>query len=335
MPAPVLVLSGGNALGAYHAGAWTALEAAGVEPRWVLGSSIGAVTAAIIAGTAPGQREAALRRFWDRAAAFDGIDALIPDLARRPLQYAQALGSRLLGRPGLFTLRPPDLTGMDSRPGLFEASAMRSLIAELVDLGRLNGGAMRVSIVAVDLASGEETVFDSQSGGIEIDHIMASAALLPDFPPVEVAGRLLVDGGLSANLPIDLVLDEAFAAEAAPLAVFAVDLFPSAAPWPRGLAQAAQRQSDLIFASQTKKMLTARALPWRDRVPGADVMLLAYEALEEETPLKGYDFSARSLARRWQAGAADMAAQLAVWRGLRGDRPGLAVHALAGRARAA
>jgi NTE family protein len=328
MAAPVLVLSGGNALGAYHAGAWTALAAAGVEPRWVLGSSIGAVTAAIIAGTAPGEREPALRRFWDRAAVFDGVDALIPDLARRPLQYAQALGSRLLGRPGLFTLRP-DLTGADSRPGLFEASAMRRLIAELVDFGRLNGGPMRVSIVTVDLATGEETVFDSRDGGIEIDHIMASAALLPDFPPVEVAGRLLVDGGLSANLPVDRVLDEAFAAAPEPLAIFAVDLFPSAAPLPRGLAQAAQRQSDLIFASQTKKMLTARALPWRDRLPGADVMLLAYEALAEETPLKGFDFSARSLARRWQAGAADMEAQLAVWRGLRGDRPGLAVHARA------
>ncbi len=327
MAAPVLALSGGNALGAYHAGAWTALEAAGVEPRWVLGSSIGAVTAAIIAGTAPGEREVALRRFWDRAASFDGMDALIPEMARRPLQYAQALGSRLLGRPGLFTLRPPDLTGRDGLPGLFEPSAMRCLLAELVDFGRLNGGPMRVSVVTVDLATGEEAAFDSHDGGIAIDHIMASAALLPDFPPVEVGGRLLVDGGLSANLPVDRVLDEAFAAEAEPLAVFAVDLFPSAAPLPRGLAQAAQRQSDLIFASQTKKMLRARSLPWRDRMPGADVMLLTYEALEEETPLKGFDFSTRSLARRWRAGHADMEAQIAVWRGLRGDRPGLAVHA--------
>ena len=325
--APILVLSGGNALGAYHAGAWMAMEDAGVEPGWIAGSSIGAVTAAIIAGTPPGRREQALRRFWDRAASFDGMAAFVPEVLHRPLQFAEALSSRIFGSPGLFSLRMPDLTGADSRPSLFDAGAMRRLLNDLVDFGRLNNGPMRLSVVTVDLATGEETVFDNRAGGIELDHIMASTALLPDFPPVEVGGRLLVDGGLSANMPVDVVLDgtQQHIREER-LTVFAVDLFPSAAPLPRGYAQAAQRQSDLIFASQSKKMLKAQAALWRDHLPGGDVLLLAYEALEEETPLKGFDFSIRSLARRWDAGARDMRAQIAVWRAFSGEEPGLTIH---------
>ncbi|MBW4022864.1 MAG: patatin-like phospholipase family protein [Proteobacteria bacterium] len=325
-PPPILVLSGGNALGAYHAGAWTALEAEGIEPGWVAGTSIGAVTAAIIAGNAPGRRNAALRRFWDRAAALDGFQNLFPQPMRRPLQYAQALTSRLMGRPGLFTLRPPDLTGADARPGLFDAAAMKRLIAELVDFERVNTGPMRLTVVATDLASGEERVFDTRSGAVGIDHIMASTALIPDFPPVEIEARPLVDGGFSANLPVGLVLDETFSHRADRLTVFAVDLFPSAAPLPRGLGEAAQRQNDLLFASQTRIALTSRETMWRGHEPGGDVMMLAYEALSEETALKGYDFAAGTLARRWAEGDRDMRAQVAVWHGLARNAPGLTLH---------
>jgi NTE family protein len=325
--APALVLSGGNALGAYHAGAWMALEAAGVEPGWISGASVGAVTAAIIAGTVPGQRGQALRRFWDQAASFRGVDAFVPEVFRRPLQMTEALSSRIFGSPGLFSLRAPDLTGADRRPGLFDAGAMRRLLADLIDFGRLDGGPTRLSVMTVDLATGEEHIFDSAEGPIALDHIMASAALLPDFPPVEVAGRLLVDGGLSANMPVDVVLNAALRRVTEErLAIFAVDLFPSAAPLPLGYAQASQRQSDLIFASQSKKMLKAQAALWRDHQPGGDVLLLAYEALQDETPLKAFDFSSHSLVRRWDAGMRDMQAQLAIWRALSHDTPGLTIH---------
>jgi NTE family protein len=328
---PVLVLSGGNALGAYHAGAWSALEDAGVEPNWILGTSIGAIMASIIAGSVPKQRQSALHHFWDRSASFDGMDSFVPEVARRSIQYAQALSTRILGRRGLFMPRPLDFMGIDPRPSLFDATAMRNLISDIVDFDLLNRGATRVSVTAVDLASGEELTFDTRSGRIEVDHIMASAALLPDFPPVEIKGQLLVDGGLSSNLPINGVLVEALARQDQRLAVFAVDLFPSAAPLPLGLAQAAQRQSDLIFASQTKKVLKSHMDLWKDRLPGADIMLLSYEALIEETPLKSFDFSRRSLMRRWNAGMKDMEAQIALWRSLIVEAPGLSVHQPLGR----
>ena len=321
---PALVFSGGNALGAYHMGVWAAAEAAGLEPDWVCGASIGALTAALIAGNRPGERAGALARFWKRAAAFDPVAAL-PSSVRAPAQYMQALSARTFGRATLFTLRPPDVTGGDPAPGQFDADQMRRLLAELVDLDCLNSGAMRMSALAVDLATGEEVVFDTRAGRVELDHIMASAALIPDFPPVQVGGRLLVDGGLTANCPVHLVLDQAWR-DGKRVACFAADLFPRAAPLPHGILQAAQRQSDLIFANQTAQVLHARSLAWEGREAGADVFYLSYQGMEQETALKSYDFSSGALGRRRAAGLADMGRAIASWRACACHRPGLSVH---------
>ena len=330
-PAPVLVLGGGNALGAYHAGAWAALEEAGVLPAWVVGVSIGAVMGALIAGTAPEHRRQALHRFWARASAFDAATQL-PALFRQPLQYSQALANRAFGWPPLFTLRPPDLGVGEEWPGLFDTGPMRRLLTELVDFDRLNGGAMRFTVAAVDLASGEEVVWDTTRQRVEIDHVMASAALIPDFQPVKVDGRLMVDGGLGANLPIHLVLEEALATEVTQrLACFAVDLFPLAAPLPRSVLQAAQRQSDLLFASQTHRALLAMVRRWEGREPGADLFITAYNALEAETALKGFDFSRGSLDRRSDAGLRDMRQLVALWRAKDASSSGLGIERLRSR----
>ena len=298
-----------------------------MEPGWVAGASIGAVTAAIIAGNPRGRRSAALGRFWDSLAAFDGPAAFLPAPLRQPLQYVQVLSNRTLGHPPMFTLRPPDLAGTDPRPGLFDPAPMRRLLAELIDLGRLNDGSMRVSVLAVDLASGQEVAFDTSRSRISLDHVMASAALVPDFPPVEVEGRLLVDGGLSANLPIHLVMEEmSEASRDERMACFAVDLFPPAAPLPRGLLQAAQRQSDLTYASQTLRSLRHLQQLWQGWDPGADLFTLVYQAEQDETALKGFDFSASSLARRNAFGRRDMQMQIKNWRTRGNTGPGLAIH---------
>ena len=62
----VLVLQGGGALGAYQAGVYQALHEAGIEPDWVIGTSIGAINASLIAGNAPQDRLPRLREFWKR-----------------------------------------------------------------------------------------------------------------------------------------------------------------------------------------------------------------------------------------------------------------------------
>jgi len=62
----VLVLQGGGALGSYQAGVYQALHEAGIEPDWIIGTSIGAINASLIAGNAPQNRLPKLRQFWER-----------------------------------------------------------------------------------------------------------------------------------------------------------------------------------------------------------------------------------------------------------------------------
>ena len=326
MAAPVLVLSGGNALGAYQAGVWSACETAGVTPGWLVGTSIGAVNAAIIAGNPPDRRLPALRQFWNEVAAFDAT-ASLPQTVRAPAQYAQALSSRLLGRPALFTLRPPELGGPTPQSSVFSTGPMQRLLTELVDIERLNSGMPRVSVLSVDLETGEAVVFDTARQRIGLHHIMASAALIPDFPAVEINGRLFVDGGFAANLPIHVALDEALQSGER-MTCFPADVFPLSAAPPAGLLQLAQRQSDLIFASQTQRALLLMTRIWQGHQPGADVFLMRYSATEAETAIKGFDFSAGTLTRRQEAGARDMGRSLELWRERQCDRPGLTVHPL-------
>ncbi len=326
MTAPVLVLSGGNALGAYQAGVWSALEAAEVTPGWLVGTSIGAINAAIIAGNPAGRRLAALQRFWNEAAAFDAT-ATLPQTVRAPAQYAQALSSRLLGRPVLFTPRPPEFGSPTPRSSLYDTSPMHRLLSQLVDVERLNSGTPRLSVLAVDLESGDQVVFDTLRKPIDLYHIMASAALIPDFPAIQIGGRLLVDGGFAANLPIHLALEEGLQGDER-MTCFAADLFPLAAAPPSGLLQLVQRQSDLVFAIQTERALQSMSRAWAGRQPGADVVLMRYAAAEAETALKSFDFSAGTLTRRQQAGARDMARGLQLWQRRQDDKSGLTVHRL-------
>lgn len=320
-----LVLGGGNAVGAYHGGVVSALETAGVRPDWVAGSSIGAIMGALVAGNPPGRRTAAVREFWRRSGQSDGAASWVPEPWRKAMHVTAALQARTMGRPALYHLRMSQLIGLEPNPGLYDAAPMRRTIEELVDFELLNSGAVRVSVMAVDLETGLEHPFDTLRERLTADHFMASAALIPDFPAVGIGGRAYVDGSLAANVPMDLVLQEA---PTAPLSCFTMDPFPRAALRPRRLGDASERQTDLIFASQTERTLRAMRQLWdlRDaQAPGA-VYRLTYASQPGETAMKGFDFSRSSLDRRWQQGEADMAAALRQWR----DHPpagrGLAVH---------
>jgi predicted acylesterase/phospholipase RssA len=81
---------------------------------------------------------------------------------------------------------------------------LKTRLAELVDFSRLNGGEVRVSVATTDIETGELVIFDTARGHrIELDHVLASCGFLPEFPAVEIDGRLLGDGGLSANAPVE------------------------------------------------------------------------------------------------------------------------------------
>ncbi len=338
-PARALVLSGGIALGAFEAGAYAALEEAGVPPlHWLAGSSAGAVAAALIAGNPPGKRVARLREFWEGVAGDPNPAATFllgpPPPAgvwRRAYNQSAVIQSLLLGRPGLYRPRLAPIPMIGQVPALYDLEPLLERLRAMVDFDRLNGGEMRVAVAATDVVSGDRVVFDTGRGArIGPEHIVASCALLPVFAPVEVEGRLLADGGLSSNTPIDLVLDDPGSDE---VLCFAVELFAASGSRPRTLAASASRAGDLAFGNQTRRILEGRVREHRlralvtelaARLPegarrdpeiaarvaeaesgarAATVVLLGYHAGLDEAGLgKAFDFSPATLRDRWRGG---------------------------------
>ncbi|MDO9706805.1 patatin-like phospholipase family protein [Paracraurococcus lichenis] len=347
-PARALVLAGGIALGAFEAGACAALEEAGGPPiGWVAGSSAGAVAAALIAGNPPGRRAARLREFWKGVAA-DPTPATTFWFGQPPPEgpwrqaYNQAavMQSLLVGRPGLYRPRLMPAPRIGRVPALYDLEPLLERLRDLVDFDRLNDGSMRVTVAATDVVSGERVVFDTGRGDrIGPEHIVASCALLPLFAPIELEGRLLADGGLSSNVPLDLVLDEPGEGE---LECFVVELFAPAGSRPRTLAASASRAGDLAFGNQTRRILEGRVREHRlralvaelaEHLPeavrhdpevaerlheaaegahGAVVVMLGYRAALGEAGLgKAFDFSEATLRDRWRAGEERMREALA------------------------
>jgi NTE family protein len=307
-----LVFAGGVGLGAYAAGAYAALAARAVEPAWVAGASIGAVNAALIAGCAPERRLGALREFWRGAGQFLPLPRVGGEL-RHAANWLSVLQARLFGAPGHFRPAVPELF----RPpaSLYSLAPLRTSIERLVDFGRLNAGEMRVSVGTTDVETGESVMFDTARGDrITPDHLLASCGLMPEFAPMEFNGRLLGDGGLSANAPaLHVLYDEP---AGAPRAVFVVDLFARDGARPTGLESALSRKNELFFANQTWTQLAAweRATAGGAKANGnaQTVFYLSYRAPPEEAgPEKLFDYSPASLDGRWRAGELDMQAALA------------------------
>ncbi|HJO64718.1 MAG TPA: patatin-like phospholipase family protein [Sphingomonas sanguinis] len=306
-----LVLAGGNALGAYQAGVYEALHEAGISPDWVVGTSAGAINGAIIAGNDPSDRLSRLSDLWrpdtsGAAGAFaweGGIDSW-----RRSGEVVATLFG---GRRGLFAPLGTALAERDA-PALYDTTPLAHTLARLVDFDRLNDARVRYMIQAVALDTGAEVVFDNKRGRITPDHVRASCAMPPAFPPVAVDGELYVDGGLAANLPLDPVLAEP---GEAPLLCIAVDLLPLAGPRAPTIGGLISRTQDLVFAAQSRRTLTR----WRDHYANAPEMAqasvtlvqLRYVEQQDEVAGKALDFSPRSVRARWDAGLCDARALVA------------------------
>jgi NTE family protein len=345
-----LVLSGGIALGAFGAGAAVALEAACGPLRWIAGASAGAINAAILAGNAPDRRAAMLRGFWDMLAS-DPMPASTfllgppPDEGAWRSAYNQAAAWQTLlwGRPGLFRPRLLPNARLGEVPALYDLAPLVERLPDFIDFDRLNNGETRLSLVATDIVSGARVVFDPRRGDrIGPLHLAACSALLPLLSPIEIGGRLLGDGGLASNVPLDLVLDAPrdHALDPKALECFVVENFARSGSRPRSLGAALARAGDLGFGNQTRGLLHAvqREAVWRDRMARLDAALpeavrrepavasvlaeagtappvtllwLDYHAGQDEAgPGKVFDFSAATLADRWRAGEHAMQAAL-------------------------
>jgi NTE family protein len=308
-----LVLSGGNALGAYHAGVYEVLQERGIRPDWIVGASMGAVTAAIVAGNAPEDQVAKLRAFWGEATQHTGpsVSGML-----KPRQVYNGLHSFMTlvwGRPNIFQHRWPGLwsalPGVPNDVAMFDHAPLLASLNRHVDFERLNGGDIRVTIGCADVATGEEIYFDTARETVRAEHVLASTSLLPAFPPVEIDGRLLCDLGYTNNLPLDPV----FADEPKhDLLCIASDLFNLQAPRPGSLDAVLERANDLIFASAGRRTISAlqREYELRQRLEptGPTVTLLhtVYKAAADQLSAKSFDFSPSSIRDRWEAGRQDM-----------------------------
>jgi NTE family protein len=308
------VFAGGNALGAYHAGGYEALQARGIRPGWIVGASIGAVTAAIIAGNAPEDRVARLREFWDEATQHTALSATE---MLKPRQYYNGLHALLTlawGRPNIFQHRLPGLWSalpwVPNDVALFDHSPLLGTLERLVDFERLNRGDIRLTVACVDVTTGEEVYFDTARQTVRPEHILASTAIIPAFAPVEVEGRLLCDAGYTNNLPLDPLFETEPQRD---LLCIALDLFGLRAPRPASLDAVLERANDLIFASAGRRAIASleREYALRQQLdphgPSVTMLHLVYRAEADQLAAKSFDFSPSSIRDRWQAGSRDVA----------------------------
>jgi NTE family protein len=250
----ILLLQGGGALGAYQAGVYEGMAEEGMAPTWVVGISIGAINAALIAGNPPNRRVERLREFWDRMS----IDTATPLASwfsplRPHANRMAAMSAMAFGVPGFFVPRiPPPIfaaPGDEDALSFYDTSPLKSTLEELVDFDLINSGVLRLSLGAVDVCKGSSVYFDSDTTAIQADHVRASGALPPGFPPVAIDGRHYWDGGVVTNTPLTYVADQKPMTTAR---IIQVDNFLAQGELPQNLGDVTERQKDIQYASRNR-----------------------------------------------------------------------------------
>jgi NTE family protein len=330
-----LVLQGGGALGAYQAGVYQALHEAGLEPDSIAGVSIGGINAAIIAGNPPDRRVARLREFWEGITAHS-VWLFTPDGddARKARNTWSAYLTTLRGQPGFFTPHAVNAwfspRGSKTATSFYDTSPLRETLSGLVDFDLLNSGAVRYAAGAVNVLNGNFAYFDSTQVEILPEHVMASGALPPAFPAVQIGTDHYWDGGLVSNTPLQHVLETA---DCEHMLIFQVDLFSARGALPRDMHDVMARQKDIQYSSRTRlvtdyfrqkhhtdllmrKILakvpdeqlddTERKLKAHlAHMPEATILQLIYQQTTYETQSKDFEFSATSMRDHWQSGYMD------------------------------
>jgi|SRR5579862_1248392 len=337
-----LVLQGGGALGAYQAGVYEALSEAGILPNWVAGVSIGAINAAIIAGNPPNARVDRLRDFWTQVTT-DGLWPFLGeaklalargDAARNLLNHLSASSALAIGAKGFFAARPLTPwwhpTGTMEATSFYDTGDLKHTLERLVDFDRLNAGTERFSVGAVNVRTGNLVCFDTTTHVIRPEHIMASGALPPGFPAIEIEGDYYWDGGLVSNTPLQWVVDSEPRRDTI---AFQVDLWSASGEFPRNMLEVMTREKEIRYSSRTRagtdqfkhvQRLRRAVVGLLEKLPNdlknseeakllrgsADrkvynIVHLIYRARNYEGHSKDYEFSRLSMEEHWRAGYHD------------------------------
>jgi NTE family protein len=341
----VLVFQGGGALGAYQAGVYQALHEAGIEPDWIIGTSIGAINASLIAGNEAHNRLPRLQEFWRRMAdkSFWHDWSLWPQMSQA-LSYWKTLTSGIPGffEPNLLAFLGPHVPLVPDRAGYYSTAPLEETLGELVDFSLINRCRPRLTVGAAHVRSSQMRYFDGRDMPIGVKHIMASGALPPAFPPVRIDGELYWDGGILSNTPTEVVFDDNPRRNSL---VFAVHMWNPLGPEPETMWDVQHRQKDIQYSSRVATQIArqrqihrlrhvikelAAYIPETARGSEAVRELLSYGCLtrihvvrllaprlDNEDHTKDVDFSPSGIRKRWQAGYAGTcrAIEQAPWQG--------------------
>lgn len=327
----VLVMQGGGALGAYHGGVYQALHEAGLEPDWIIGTSIGAINGAIIAGNVPEQRLQKLRAFWEEIEAVGPWDLLPPLIGRYLAKWRVIAG----GVPGFFAPNPAANFGWRTPVGVDHASMysiepLKPTLARHIDFARLNSGTPRFTFGLVHVQRGTLHYFDNRKNKITLEHVLASGALPPSFPAVRINGVAYWDAGFYSNTPIEKVFDERAGCNSI---VFVPNLWVNGGGEPQSMEEVLNREKSIGFSSRVhdqvarqvqlhrlrhvirelmemlppekRQMLRERDFGEYEREAVMHLVQLNVQGLESEGVFRDIDFTRAAIHERWDAGYAD------------------------------
>ncbi len=345
-----LVLQGGGALGSYQAGIYQGLHEAGIEPNWFAGISIGALNAAILGGNPPEMRLERLTEFWDticQSALFPAftlgaeVANFLGDGDMRTLASTwSSLRAIVEGQRGFFVPRVP-MPFLNTATGptlasFYDTTPLKATLERLCDFDRINARLERVSVGAVDIETGNFEYFDNANRKLTAEHFMASGALPPGFPAVEIDGRFYWDGGLVSNTPLMEVLSRPPRRDTL---AFQVDLWSAKGSLPQNLLDVDERRKDIIYSSRTRLVTDTAGYIQHlrnalgkavDKIPTErqndpdvqklkelscskvyNTIQLIYRDKQYETHSKDYEFSLLNMREHWRQGLTDITDTLA------------------------
>jgi NTE family protein len=328
----ILVFQGGGALGAYQAGVYQALHEAEIEPDWIIGTSIGAINASLIAGNEPENRLERLQEFWRRMRRKElWSRSRWPGVADTANYWTTLLG----GIPGFFEPNPLAFFGSHIRlgadaAGFYSTAPLEKTLNELVDFSLLTRCKPRLTVGAAHVRTSEMRYFDSRTSEITARHIMASGALPPAFPPVRIDGELYWDGGILSNTPTEAIFEDDPRRNSL---IFAVHMWNPTGAEPETIWEVLNRHKDIQYSSRVashiarqrqvhklrhvvselvklipeekRKHARVRELRQYGCLTRMHVVRLLAPRLGNENHTKDIDFSPAGIGSRWEAGYAD------------------------------
>lgn len=366
-----LLLQGGGALGAYQAGIYEGLYNQGISINSISGISIGALNTAIIAGNHPEDCVDALKSFWNTitqsnyfglgfnpfdmslkwlntVGQFDMMAQFMPWLVDNGLlkhqlrmleSSAEAFETALYGQQGFF--RPRHQLSFATTPNhlsYYTIDKLKDTLASHCCLDLINRPErLQVTVSAVNVRTGNFEIFCNADQPLRFEHFMASGALPPGFPAVEIQGEYYWDGGMVSNTPLNEILNHE---EHLNQLIFQVDLWDAKGIVPENMLEIDERIKDIQYSSKTRMItdLMKQKLEYNrminqlvdviqntpdciktpahkellkhacqfTQVGIKNVIQLIYHSKSYQKGYKDYEFSRKTMLDHWQSGLEDI-----------------------------